>query len=254
MPAHEPRKRGFTRIIEPLLTSVPSLMGALVGSLITLFGASQQNELQREDDFRKAQIARVAAISQGYDRLYKALVPMLGALDVRLPDICHDMKGAAGIEAQFIQLGSLHSGVFSGKGKGGDYEKELATIAASSSKLAPFGALLQRFYGKYVDMVSELEKAQREFRGGLDTMQGAVLFDANVYFPARIRADVPKTIAEYVAVEKGALRAAFPATACGVSPNKLEDRLGAIHFRSSRTMIQFAQSLEPELANKAFQP
>ena len=252
--AHTPRKRGLARLVDPLLSSIPSLLGVLVGTMATYFGGMQQNEWKRQDDFRRAQSARVATVAHGYDGLYNAAEQMVGILRTRLPDICHDMKPAAGLEAEFIQLGALHHGVFSGKGKGGgDYEKELAAIAASSTKVAPFAVVLQRFYGRYLDMVRSLDGAHKEFKAGVDHIEAQLIFDVNVYFPDPVRSDVPKAVAAYMTIDADATRAVFPATACSVKPDALSDRLATLHANASQEMIQFARSLEPELGNNSIQ-
>jgi hypothetical protein len=180
---------------------------------------------------------------------------MVATLQERLPDICRRMASAGQLEQLMIRGGYLHAPFFSTKGSvnDGPYEAELTALTKGTTPAAGPARALQSLYTDYTAMLGNIGAAQKQFGDRWEDFQATLVFEVRVYFPDQLRRDVSDTVNAYYAVEKDALRAIRPATACSVKPDSLAERLTDLHFRSSQEMIQFAQRLEPELNNKAIQ-
>jgi hypothetical protein len=99
---HEPapaKRHGYARVVDSLLSSIPGLLGVLVGALTSYFAQTQQVSYAREDAFRRDQIKRVALVSHNFDNLNDALIRW----SPRCRNGCRTSAGA------WLRRGSLNS-------------------------------------------------------------------------------------------------------------------------------------------------
>lgn len=257
-PPHNKHKRSlFDRLADPLLASVPVLVGVLVGALTSHFAETQRVNFEREDRFRREQIERVAGIAHGYDSLAEPLNLMLAAVETRGASLCKAMPLARATEQELTNANLLHERLFSTGAGNTDtrgYDTEIkAASAQSAPQVKAAGDLLQAMVSAYVTMLTELADAQTKFAQNRETFQATLIFETKVYFPDRIRKDVADTVKDYVDIERQTALVQSPIRLCRVDVDELRKKLSALNLRSSQEMIAFAQTLEPELNDRDIQ-
>jgi hypothetical protein len=260
IPEHIERshKRGWAKLAEPLMASVPTLIGVLLGGIMSHFAETQRVDFEREDRFRREQIQRVATIAHGFDSLSGPLVTMLGTVETVQPAICRNAHTAALVEQKLIKMGLLHEREFSPGEvdftKTSAYGSELAAVPATNAAAKQAANWLLTMLGGYVGMLTPLEQANTEFYNNRKTFQATLMFEAMVYFPKPVQDEVRAVVDEYVGIDKAIMQLKTPNMVCKVDPAKVDKQLVDLSVRSSREMIGFAQRLEPELGNRELQP
>jgi hypothetical protein len=255
---HPPKRHRYAKLVDPLLASVPTLIGVFVGALASHFAEVQRVDFEREDRFRREQIERVAAIAHGYDSLAHPLGEMIAAVETRQPAICRFMPVAAAAEQKLKASGLLHGRLFSpgavNPNNTAEYGRELDLIAASPDAGARTAAtFLKSMISLYAAMLTNVDAADALFVQKREAFQATLMFETKVYFPDRIRQDVSSTIDSFYEIAKATTVVQAPNTLCKVDARALDRRLVDLNVRATREMIAFAQTLEPELGNETIQ-
>lgn len=251
-------KHGWAKVVEPLMASVPTLIGVLVGGIMSHFAETQRVDFEREDRFRREQIARIAQVAHGYQSLADPLLTMVGVVESRQPSLCKAQAGAALAEAKFMKMGLLHEREFAPGPvdftKTNAYIAELNAVPAgnAAAKGAAIGIL--ELLNQYAGMIGALDPSIKTFFDNRKTFQTTLAFDAKVYFPKAVQTEVDSVVDRYYTIEKQMNQLSTPNLICGIDPEKTKRDLIALDVSSQTDMIAFAQSLEPELGNAALQP
>jgi hypothetical protein len=252
------RKRGWAKMAEPLMASVPTLIGVLLGGIMSHFAETQRVDFEREDRFRREQIQRVATIAHGFDSLSSPLITMVGTVGGLQPAMCRNAHTASLIEQKLMKMGLLHEREFSPGNvdftKTAAYGRELAAVPATNASAKSAANWRLAMLGGYADMLTPLQQANVEFYNNRKTFQATLMFEAMVYFPKPVQDEVRSVVDEYVDIDNAIMQLKAPNTVCNIDPPKIEKDLVNLSVRSSEEMIGFAQRLEPELGNSALQP
>lgn len=256
--SERPRKRGLSRLAEPLLASVPTLIGVLVGAISSHFAEVQRVDFEREDRFRREQIERVAQIARGYDTLVGPLTTMIAAVQTQQPALCRFMPLASAAEQKLRKDGLLHARLFSpgavNPNATAEYGREIdAQIQAVDPTVKTSATFLKSMIALYAGMLTEVSSADAQFTQKRETFQGTLMFEVKVYFPERIRKHVSTTVNAFQSLASDVAAVQAPNKLCGLNAAALSARLVELNVRSAADMTAFAQGLEPELGNKALQ-
>lgn len=247
----------FARMVDPLLASVPILVGVIVGALTSHFAEVQRVDFEREDRFRREQIERVAAIAHGYDSLAEPLNLMISAVETRKPGICGYMPLAQTTELRLQKAGMLHVRLFapgqSNPNNTAQYGRELDAAAAQSPEAKPAADFLRTMISFYSGMLTGVSAAQAQFAQNREVFQATLMFETKVYFPDHIRKDVSATVNGFDDVERQTSRVLSPSLLCKLDVTGIRHELADLNVRSSLEMIAFAQALEPELNDSTIQ-
>lgn len=251
-------KRGWAKLAEPLMASVPTLIGVLLGGIMSHFAETQRVDFEREDRFRREQIQRIAQVAHGYQSLADPLLTMIGIVESRQPSLCRQEHGAALAEAKFTKMGLLHEREFAPGPvdftKTNAYIAELNAVPASNAAAKGAANGLLELLSQYAGMIGALDPNIKTFFDNRKTFQTTLAFDAKVYFPKAVQAEVDSVVNRYYIIEKQMNQLATPNLICSIDPEKTKRDLVALNVTSQTDMIAFAQSLEPELGNSALQP
>jgi hypothetical protein len=254
-PEHQ-KKHGRARLIEPLLSSVPTLIGVLVGAVTSHVAEVQRVDFEREDRFRHEQVERVAAVAHGFDSLAEPLSTMIAAVQTRKPALCQYMPMVAAAEIRLRNAGLLHGrlfapGVVDPNGTA-EYGREINALTTSSDPGQKSSAnLLKAMIGLYTAMLTNVETADAEFVKNREAFQATLMFEVKVYFPDRIRKDVSATMDAYHVIGKQATSVQAPNALCALDDTGLGNRLLALNVNAAREMTEFAQTLEPALSDES---
>jgi hypothetical protein len=247
-----PKKHGHQRLVEPLLSSVPTLIGVLVGAVTSHFAEVQKFDFEREDRFRHEQVERVATVAHGYDSLAKPLIMMITGVETQQPALCKDMAQASAAEIRLRDRGLLHGRLFSPGPVDpygtADYGRQIDALAATTDQgVSADAARLKAMIGSYTTVLAGVEAGYSDFLQKREAFQGTLMFEVKVYFPKKVRKDIVKTVDDYYEIGKQTASVQAPNQLCTLNIADLSNRLIALDVRSARAMIDFAQSLEPEL-------
>jgi len=254
-PEH-PKKHSRARFIDPLVSSVPTLIGVLVGAVTSHFAEVQRVDFEREDRFRHEQVERVGAVAHGFDSLAEPLSTMIAAVQTRKPALCQYMPMVAAAEIRLRNAGVLHGRLFSpgavDPNGTAEYGREIDALANSPDPSEKSSAnLLKAMIGLYTTLLTGVEEADAQFVKNRETFQATLLFEVKVYFPDRIRKEVTETIDAYHDIGKQITSVQAPNKLCALDDTKLGDRLVALNVSAAREMTEFAQTLEPELSDES---
>jgi len=257
-PLPEPPKKRTTRskILAPLVASVPSLVGVLVGAVTSHFAEAQKADFEREDRFRQSQIERIAAVAHAYDSMTGPLTAMIAAIQTQQPALCRFMPLASIAETRLRNANLLHGRLFSpgavDPNGTADYGREVdALTSAADPGVKQAAVLLKTMIDSYVPMLASVDTADAQFAQKREAFQATLMFEVKVYFPERVRKDVQKATNAFAAIGKQAASVAAPNQLCTLDANGLSKKLLALTTDGTREMTSFAQSLEPELGDKS---
>lgn len=254
--AEHPKKRSHARLIDPLVSSIPTLIGVLVGAVTSHVAEVQRVDFEREDRFRHEQVERVAAVAHGFDSLAEPLSTMIAAVQTRKPALCQYMPMAAAAEIKLRNAGLLHGRLFSpgdvDPNGTAEYGREINALATSTDPGEKASAnLLKAMIGLYTTMLSNVENADAQFVRNREAFQATLMFEVKVYFPDRIRKDVAGTVNAYHEIGKQATSVQAPNKLCALDDTGMGNRLLALNVSAAREMTEFAQTLEPELSDES---
>jgi hypothetical protein len=256
--AKPPKKHGRARFLDPLLSSVPTLIGVLVGAVTSHFAEVQRVDFEREDRFRHEQVERVAQVAHGYDLLTEPLTGMIAAVQTRQPGLCRFMKLASAAELKLRDAGVLHGRLFSpgtvDPNATAEYGREIdAQLDAADPGIKAGAGFLKSMIALYTTMLADVANADAQFAQKREAFQGTLMFEVKVYFPERVRKDVYGTVNAFADIARRTTAVQAPNRLCTVDSAGLSTELVALNVRATREMTAFAQSLEPELGDKSIQ-
>ncbi len=218
---------------------------------------SRHVNFEREDRFRREQIERVASIAHGYDSLTKPLVDLISAVETRQPGICRFMPVTVLAEQKLQKIGLLKGRLFSpgpvNFNDTAEYGRQLDTVEASDGPAKDTATFLKTMISQYVEMLAQVETADADFAQKREAFQATLMFEVKVYFP---RTDTQgchrdrRCLSQYRETDR---RRAIANMLCKVDAKALQTSLIDLNVRSTREMIAFAQTLEPELGDKTIQ-
>jgi len=248
------QKHGYARLIDPLVSSVPTLVGVLVGAVTSHVAEVQRVDFEREDRFRHEQVERVAAVAHGFDSLANPLSTMIAAVQTQQPILCKYMPTVAQAETRLRDAGQLHGRLFSpgpvDTNATAEYGREVDQLALSSdASVKSSASLLKAMIGLYTTLLTNVENADAQFIQKREAFQATLMFEVKVYFPEKIRKDVAKTVDAFHELGTQTTAVLVPNKLCSLNADALSSRLSDINVGAAREMIGFAQTLEPELGD-----
>jgi len=253
MPEPEkPKKHGRAKVIDPLISSVPTLIGVLVGAITSHVAEMQKVDFEREDRFRHEQVERVASVAHGYDSLTAPLTGMISAIQTRQALFCRHMPAAAAAENMLRNSNLLHGRLFSAgaidPSATAQYGAEITKLTTNPDQnVRDLANGLNAMIGAFTTVLASVETAEGQFLEKREAFQATLMFEVKVYFPNRIRKDVEQTTDAFTAIAKQATSVQMPNQYCRVDADTLSRNLITLDVRAAREMTSFAQSLEPEL-------
>ncbi len=250
-----PNKRGRSRLIDPLVASVPTLIGVLVGAVTSHFAEAQKADIERQDRFHREQIERIAAVAHAYDSMTTPLTTMLSTIQTQQPALCRYMPMAVAAEARLRGANLLHGREFSpgtvDPNATAEYEHEIDALTnAADPNVKNSANLLKAMIGAYAAMLTGVDSADQQFAQKREAFQATLLFEVKVYFPKPIRADVRATTDGLAEIGKQASSVQLPNRLCSLDAAGLSKKLLALNVDGTREMTNFAQSLEPDLQDE----